>query len=347
MDKIFTIDNKIVIENGKIKLEYIQPSSYTIAFLPDTQSYVNYKPSIMVEQIDWLISNKDNLNLQFVAHEGDIVQNYDENPLISTGTTFTTTGYTEWSFMQWQMNRLIDSEIPYSTLPGNHDYKDGTRDNTMLNSYFPLSSFTGMTTYQGSYDIDSDNTYHIVNVNNNKLLILSIEFGPRQSVLDWADTIVKSNSTIPVILVTHAYVSKTSGSTESEVLLSHDMNHAPSNGYGLGSVPTDVNDPYALTDITSIWRDVVYPNNNVRFVISGHDATPTVASNLLISQHSNGVPIYQILSNFQYFNVNDAGHLVTLTFGQDTVNFRTYSPFLDEYKTDEYSQGDWDWSWTI
>jgi len=197
MDKIFTIDNKIVIENGKIKLEYIQPSSYTIAFLPDTQSYVNYKPAIMVDQIDWLINNKNDLNLQFVAHEGDIVQNHDENPLISTGSTFTLTGYTEWSFMQWQMNRLIDSEIPYSTLPGNHDYKDGTRDNTMLNSYFPLSSFTGMTTYQGSYDIDSDNTYHIVNVDNNKVLILSLEFGPRQSVLDWADTIVKSNSAIP------------------------------------------------------------------------------------------------------------------------------------------------------
>ena len=292
MEKLLTKNGKIITgDNGGLM---VQSFPSTLAFLPDTQTYVMSKPAEMVSQIDWLIDNKSILNLKFVGHEGDLVEHWDTNPLVPTGSTFTPTGYTEWSFMKWQMGRLTDANITYSTLPGNHDYKNGTRDSTMYNSYFPLSNFTGMSTYRGSYDTNSDNTYHIVNIDGHDLLILSLEFGPRTVILNWANNILQTYSTTPAIIVTHAYLSK------DNQLFSHSTSRAPSNGYGLGSGPPTVNDATASSGTTSMWNTLVYPNNNVRIVICGHDGNSSFGAGLLISGHTDGTLIYQIFANYQY-----------------------------------------------
>ena len=273
----------------------------------------------MTSQIDWLINNKTSQNLKFVSHVGDLVQDW-------TGIT------SEWDFVQSGMTRLLNSGISYSVLPGNHDYNELTRDSTMFNSYFPLSIFQSMSTYGGAYDTNSDNTYHIVNVNGHNLLVLSLEFGPRSSVVTWANSILSTYSTMKAVIVVHSYL-KYDGE-----LLAHTDNHAPSNGYGLGSGPPDVNDG------TDLWTNLVYPNNNVKFVICGHDGTPTDGSGFRDSTHSDGSHVYQIMGNWQYF-ANYPGYLLLISFGSNNVSFRTYSPYLGVYKTDSESQGDFSWSW--
>ena len=295
---------------------YAKWKTYTLAFLPDTQSYTRWKHSAFTSQIDWLINNKDALNLKFVGHEGDLVQSFD-------------TSIGEWEFAQSEMNQLYDASIPYSTLPGNHDYKELTRDSSMYNSYFPLSYFEDMPTYQGAFEENkSDNTYHKVNINGNNLLILSLEFGPRDEVVSWANNILQDNSTMKALVLVHSYLKY-----DGELLAPGD-NHAPSNGYGLGS---NVNDG------TDLWTDLIYPNNNVAFVICGHDGTSTDGSGLRISTHSNGSSIYQIMSNYQYYS-SYPGYLVLLKFSSSRVDFKTYSPYIQEYKSDSESQASWNWS---
>ena len=58
------------------------PAVFTLAFLPDTQNHVdsgspNMEP--LEASIDWLVANKADLNLQFVAHPGDMVENWNDN----------------------------------------------------------------------------------------------------------------------------------------------------------------------------------------------------------------------------------------------------------------------------
>jgi hypothetical protein len=294
---------------------------YTLAFLPDTQSYVKYKEEVMTSQIDWLINNKDsqNLNLKYVGHIGDVVQDWD-------------TVTSQWDFVKSGMTKFIDSGISYSVIPGNHDYKELTRDSTMFNSYFPLSTFQSMSTYGGSYTGQSDNTYHIVNIDGHDLLILSLEFGPRSSVVTWANSVLSTYSTTKAIIIVHSYL------RYDGELLAHADNHAPSNGYGLGTGPPDVNDG------TDLWTNLVYPNNNVKFVICGHDGKVDVGAAMKISGHSDNTQIYQMMGNWQYFT-NYPGYLLLLKFSSNTVSFRTYSPYLDEYLTSSESQADWSWSW--
>jgi len=213
-----------------------------------------------------------------------------------------------------------------------------TRTSTVYNTYFPLSNFSSMSTYGGAYDTNSDNTYHIVQVDtdnngsiDDRLLILSLEFGPRAEVVNWANGVLAAHAQTRAIIITHAYLNP------SGELLTSGMNHAASNGYGLGG------DVY---DGDELWASLVEPNDNVRYVFCGHDGNETDGSALRTSYHGGdeNKPVYQIMANYQYYPVNEAGYLVLLNFNSTGVSMKTYSPWLDEYKTDAESQASWTWS---
>ena len=156
--------------------------------------------------------------------------------------------------------------------------------------------------------------------------------GPREVIVNWANNILSTYSTTNAIIIVHTYL------RPDGELLSHTDNHAPSNGYGLGNAPPDVNDG------TNLWTKLVYPNNNVKFVICGHDGTTTIGSSLRISGHSDGSYVYQIMGNYQYFS-DYPGYLILLKFTSTSVTYRTYSPTLNSYKTDSSSQASWPWNW--
>ena len=297
--------------------------NFTIAILPDTQSYVNWKKAEMTDQLDWLVNNKSNLNLKFVSHVGDIVQNWDGVP-------------SDWEFVQSEMTKLKTAGIPYSLLPGNHDYAYMSRDSSVFNTYFPLSNYSDMTSYGGSYDIKSDNQYHILSVDkdnngspDDKVLILSLEFGPREAVVNWAKGVLMANSSTTAIITTHAYLQPNGD------LLEYGDNHAASNGYGLGD------DVY---DGDELWEELIYPYNNVQFVFSGHDGESADGSALRFSNHADGSPIYQVMANYQYYPVNEAGYLVLLNFTENQVIMKTFSPWTNTYKIDSGSQATWNWT---
>jgi hypothetical protein len=311
----------LTIGSSDVTLYAIWEVDFYVTIFPDTQSSVNWKHSVLTNQIDWIINNKNILDIRFVGHVGDLVQEWDQD-------------LTEWTFIQDEMGQLGTAGIPYATLPGNHDYAQNTRNSTMLNSYFPLSTFSGMPTYSGAYDSNSDNTYHILNIGGKKLLIMSLEFGPRDAVVAWANGILQAeaNRDTKAIIITHAYIN-TDGN-----LLASGMDHAASNGYGLGS---DVNDGDEL------WTDLIEPNNNVAFVICGHDGTSTDGSGKKESNHSaNGAPVHQFLTNYQYYSpVDNGSYFFLLHFTEDKVEVRTFSSYLNQYKTDAESQADYnDWS---
>src|SRR5690349_1355683 len=50
----------------------ITPGSWTLAILPDTQHYAQSYPQHFTAQTQFLVNNKESLNIQYVLHEGDI-----------------------------------------------------------------------------------------------------------------------------------------------------------------------------------------------------------------------------------------------------------------------------------
>ena len=86
----------------KLRFEYqlvSDATDFTIIALPDTQHYSDQYPEIYFSQTQWIVDNKDALNIVFVTHLGDLVQHNDLYP-------------EEWVVADEAM-RLLDDVVPY------------------------------------------------------------------------------------------------------------------------------------------------------------------------------------------------------------------------------------------
>src|SRR5690606_27085261 len=139
----------------------------------------------------WIRDQADALDLQLVLHAGDIT---DDN---SPG--------------QWQVARdafdLIEGEVPYVLAVGNHALGEGgsarTRD-TRLHEYFPVAEAMVRPGFGGLFDpARLDNSWHLFETPDGPWLVLSLEFGPREPVVAWADEVLAAHADVPTILATH------------------------------------------------------------------------------------------------------------------------------------------------
>ena len=293
--------------------------SSLMVVLPDTQGYVEYKRSTMSRMFDWIVDNKVASNIFFVGHVGDVINDYAD-PASAPA---------QWAYATNEYAKLSGAGIPYAIVPGNHDYAKGTRDSSLMNRFFPLSGFTNMPTYGGAFDGNCDNTYHRFNLHGRDWLVLSLEFGPRGEVMDWANAVLASHPDHLAIVITHAYLNK-----NGERFVGSD-NHAASNGYGLGSGPP------AVYNGADIWQNLIYSNHQVRLVVSGHDGASAIGARLKTGSNIQGRAVCETLNNYQYFSAPTHPGFMMLVEFLDTgaVHFRAYSPTLDSTSTNEGSFG--------
>ncbi|MGE9270073.1 MAG: metallophosphoesterase, partial [Verrucomicrobiales bacterium] len=172
----------------------IDEGAWTIAVLPDTQIYSQNRPGVFSAQTAWLRDNADRYNIRFALHLGDIV-NVNSIP--------------EWKAARESM-ALIDNHIPYAFVPGNHDYgpsgNASTRD-TYLNDYFLFDDFSSRPNFGGAMvEGEMDNSYHFFQAGGYEFIVIALEWGPRDSTIAWADSILQQHPEKKAILVTHAYM---------------------------------------------------------------------------------------------------------------------------------------------
>lgn len=301
----------------------LSPGDFSIIVLPDTQTYLAYdsKNYMFEDQINWIIEKQIEENIVMVLHEGDMINSFSQ-PGVSEP---------EWNFFSSTMSKLDQAGIPYGVVPGNHDYGPGGRDLEMMNHYLPLSRFQDMGTYGGCYEEGkSDNTYHRFSAGGKLWLILLLEFGPRDEVLDWASTLTATYSDHLVIMVTHGYLD------EQEFRLDHGDNHSPDNGFGLSDVNNGV----------EMWEKLVSQYENFRMVLCGHTGrsssgeAPADGGALLRSRGVHGNTVYEMMANYQYYSFSESGFLRILRFhiNPPSVDVITYAPCFDRYYEDSQHQ---------
>jgi hypothetical protein len=284
---------------------------FSIVVLPDTQFYSRHYEDVFVKQTQWIAEKRDELNIAFVLHLGDIV---DYNLP------------TEWMAASRAMSHL-DGKVPYVLNVGNHDIQNGDRFG-MINFYFPVSRYAGASWFRGTWEPnDTHNTWALFDVGGQPWLVVSLEFGPRDGALAWADGILKMHPKTPAIIVTHAYLYK--DATRYNRKLPKPQPHGPYDYPWLGKFPGGSNDGEEM------WDKLVSKNPNVRFVLSGHDVFDAYAR--LTSTRPDGTRVHQILSNYQFYyacpcpmNLGGNGWLriMELAPAQRKVRVRTYSPWL-------------------
>lgn len=289
----------------------------TFVLVPDTQTYAEKYPEILDAQVDWIVKEADNIDL--VIQQGDLTQNNNQE---------------EWEVVQKAFSQL-DGKVPYVLAVGNHDMGSApglfadTRNTTLYNSYFPRSKMSRLPAFGGVFEEQKmDNAYYLLETGKHKWLVLTLEFGPRNSVLDWANKVVSDYPDRTVIVNTHSYM-------YSDSTRQGGKDYWQAQGYGIGK-DTGAN---AVNNGDQIWEKLVKKHPNIRFVFSGHVLNGGVGT--LISTNEAGYPVYQFLANYQegVKGSENGGNgflrILHLNFENNTLTMKTYSPYLDKYKQEE------------
>ena len=293
----------------------IQPDSWTLAILPDTQYYAKLHPEIFNAQTQFIANNKVSLNIAYVLHEGDIV--HDNNS-------------TQWTRASAALQTLDDAGVPYSLAVGNHDCGPKSRcsDRTSLMSdFFPVTRLAGQPTFGGVYPGEPNsphNSYSLFSAGGKNWLVLALEYGPRDQIVDWADGALKQYPDRQAMIVTHAYLSR--GSRR------HNWPAHSASMSAKSSYPSSLNDlPGGFNDGEEMWTQLK-DNPNLQFVFCGH----ICGTGYLASEADHGNIVHQILADYQDIPHGGDGYLRLLEFLPDgqTVHVRTYSPYLDQSLTD-------------
>ena len=294
---------------------------FTVAVIPDTQGYTALYPDIFSSQTLWLAKHVAVLNLEMVIHIGDLVEG-------------------SWVAGEWETARqamgALDGIVPYVVAPGNHDYgavkpeRNARRRTTLLHEYFPLALFQAMPTYAGSYGTSDrvDNTFHTFSVNGTNWLVLALEFGPRNAVIDWARGVLAEHPDHLAIVNTHAYLF--SDDTRYDWAQKGNAQEWNPHAYGTAGEAEGVNDGQEL------WNKLIEPATNVCMVLCGH----VLHDGLGYRVDRTTREVHQILANYQMNDFAGEGYLRLMHFNTQTgtVAVETYSPWLDEYKTDPANQ---------
>lgn len=327
-DLTITATNAAGVEvEDHVRVRVAGEGAYTIAILPDTQNYTS-NPSIAHNFTDitqWLADNAGSKGIGFVAHVGDV-------------TEWASTS--QFNFAKEAMQILRDAGIPFSLLPGNHDIgssgSSNERTTEQYNAAFSTEYMSNDPTFAGVYDQEPeryDNNYHLwTAADGTEWITLSLEFGPRDDVLRWADGVLTEFGDRKAMVLTHSY---------NNFNGRHDPLGGPVEGEGAGYDYGLGKDPEGSWDGEEVWRDVISSHANVVFTFGGHifgDGAETV-----VSYNDYGNPVFQFLVNYQNGvgieatnggnGGNGAVRLVTVDPENDAFYTETYFTEFDQYMT--------------
>jgi 3',5'-cyclic AMP phosphodiesterase CpdA len=293
------------------------PGSETLVLLPDTQNYSEFFPAHFTSQTRWIVDNAQARNIRMVLQLGDVTNN-NRVP--------------EWENAKRSLD-LLRGKVPFAFALGNHDLGEGgraTSRDTLANRYFPLPEYRRDMNVIGTFEPDNlANMAHTFRIADRNWLVLNLEFGPRDAVIRWADDMVRKHPRHQVILMTHAYLYSDDTRYDHRT---RGYQHWNPHAYGIGKLAEKPNDGEEL------WDKLVRKHRSFAFVFNGHVLNDGVGRQT--SRGDRGNLVHQHLVNYQMLPEGGQGYLRLVEFLPDgrTVQFRSYSPSLDQYKTDDQNQ---------
>lgn len=271
---------------------------FTIGLLPDTQFYSEKYPDTYISQALWLREEYRAKRLNFVIGLGDIVQ----NPAVES----------EWKNAD-AASKILDGIVPYTIVPGNHDMVTETtgltRNTALYHKYFPPMRYAAEPWYGGHLGEGNDNNFCRFEASGYKLLVISLEFCPSDEALAWAKKVIDEHPQHAVIVATHSYL----GLKERDKLGPTAYKIAGNSG-------------------EQMWEKFIARNPRIFLVVSGHFS----GVNQMVSKNEAGLPVLEILTDYQSTGSGGDGWLRTLRFvpAESKIYVEAYSPLLKKKHED-------------
>lgn len=300
--------------------------TWSLAVFPDTQNLTRSAPEVLIRQCEWVVAHREPHALRFVMQLGDIT---DLNSV------------PEWENAQRAFRVLREGGVPFSLLPGNHDLGQGgaAQDRTTrMNDYFSPADYLHSAKHGLFEPGRMENSWHELETPWGKVLIVALEFGPRDAVLAWAGEAAAAHPDHTVIVSSHAHLFN--DSTRYDWAKYGKKQTWNPKDYELALDPARVG---GVNDGEDVWRKLLAPHKNVRFMFNGHVLGS--GTGYRVDEGTHGQRIHQMLANYQAGveprrPYHGGGFFRLLQFLPDrkTLRVKTYSPWLDQWLTDPNQQ---------
>ncbi len=313
-----------------------QSGSWSLIMVPDIQNYVKWgrNQPILDLMMSWIEENIDPLNIKMVVVVGDLVQN---NEKIINDYDGNQTTQQQWEAVSRALAKL-DGKTAYIAASGNHDYSiddQGNRSSrysefvtTERNPVNQKILVQNNRNEQGRPTLENSAS-ELKNQNGQDYLFLTVEYAPRDSIVEWAKKIseLEQYKKHRIILITHAYLNTKDQHTGPEPV--SWLYWEPYNINGQIQKSPRILLPKANTGM-QLWEKLVQPAANIELVLCGHISGEGYREDA----NAAGKTVHQVLFDAQSAggragNGGD-GWLRILEFYPDgkTVKLRTFSPLF-------------------
>ncbi len=202
----------------ELKLE--NPQSFSFILFGDPQNYAkfDFNQPLFEYMTAWTAAQKKHLNVKTVLCTGDLVEQNDN--LVNGGQIYAGQNCgNQPSTLQWQSAsrafERLDNVYPYILATGNHDYGYDSSEvrRTRFTEFFDIArnhkqwgEHLVATFPNGEGRASLENAAYAFVCGNWKLLVVSLEFTPRDEVLRWAKSVCerKEFGDFKVIILTHS-----------------------------------------------------------------------------------------------------------------------------------------------
>ena len=311
------------------------PTTFTVVALPDTQIYADDYPEVFEAQTQWIADHADELGIEFVTHLGDVVDNGPDRR--------------QWANARAALDILDEAGVRYGIAMGNHDnqysnfeYSYGPDVDDSCSDWLSDIDCDGehFLEYAGPQFTQGEDwfvaaspsglsSFQLLGQGGFEFGFLHLAVDPRQEDREWAQQMLDDHPGALVHLSTHRYLYDyrvVDIMPDPLPMMTGGRNNALIHSLG----------GQALIYIDSVTADdlfetLVATNPNIYMVQCGHVDAEYRQS----SENEAGLPVTEILTDFQsYHPMGGDGWLKLLTYDLDagTIEVRTYSPTLDEYR---------------
>lgn len=311
--------------------------SFSMIMIPDPQSYMKFAANqpLFDLQTAWVAQNIKRLNIKAALFTGDMVE--QNNKLISAALPHVNNG-DQTSRQQWEavsrgLSRL-DGRLPYIACQGNHDlgYLAAENRYSMMPDYiYPERNSELVKTlvatapnYEGIHTLENA-AFEFYDEAWGNLLIISLEFAPRDEALEWARKLISSGRFVnhKVFILIHSFLE-----ADGERIVEEKYQLTPRNW------------------AQAVWEKLIYSSKNIRMVLCGHSGTPPKIKNgekvdyqstvsYREDKAADGHNVVQMMFNAQNADGDWHGNggdcwLRILEFKPDgkTIGVRTFSPLF-------------------
>lgn len=165
---------------------------YTFVWLSDTQFYTELYPAPFESQVNWIRDNADAMNIRYVIHTGDIVNEVNQE--------------FQWQRADQNMGVLDQAGIPYGVLAGNHDVdSSGMIDYTNFYRYFGQHRFQDKPYFGEAYS-NNRGHYDLISAGGNDYIFVYMGWEIRDEDMAWMNKVLAEHPERKAFLCFHDYL---------------------------------------------------------------------------------------------------------------------------------------------